>query len=96
MPIMSYSIEKETSWLHRLMDMVFVCLFVLNIPPTAKVIWGKPWLNSKPISHDFCHLPLICLFLGGLYWKQYGSRSDCSFCSSLIRVHIVSFEETIA
>ena len=33
----------------------------------------------------------LLMFLGSLYGKQYGSRSDCSLGSSLICVHMVCF-----
>ena len=45
-------------------------------------------INPSPASQDFCRLlSLLLLFSGSLYCKQYGPRSDCSFGSSLIRVH---------
>ena len=41
---------------------------------TSLLIPGNPF-NHFPASHDVCCLHL---FLGSLYGKQYGPRSDCS------------------
>ena len=59
---------------------------------------GIEWQPSSnilrlKISHNFCHLFFhLLMFSGSLYCKQYRLRSDCSFGSSLIRVHIVCFD----
>ena len=48
---------------------------------------------------SFCYLLLSPalghMFLGSLYCKQYGSRSDCSQISSLIRIHSVCLNDII-
>ena len=45
-------------------------------------------------SRDLCRLLISSTYvLDSLYCKQYEPRSDCSFESSLIRVHIVCFPE---
>ena len=45
---------------------------------------------------DFCLLlSLLLMFLGSLYCKQYGPRSDCSLGSKLIGVHSVCFFDKI-
>ena len=53
-------------------------------------------LNLFPASHNFCCLlSHLLMFLGSLYSKQYGPRSDCSQGSSLIRIHSVCFHDNI-
>ena len=47
-------------------------------------------INPFPSIHD---IPLLLMYFGGLYCKQYGPRSDCSLRSSLIWVHNVCFSE---
>ena len=52
--------------------------------------------NPFCAHHNFCHLlSHQLILLGSLYYKQYGSRSDCSPWSSLIRVHSVCFHDKI-
>ena len=35
-------------------------------------------INHFPVSHHFCHLFVQqVMFIGSLYCKQYGPRSDC-------------------
>ena len=51
----------------------------------------NPYPFTTFVICSFC----LLMFLGSLYCKQNGSRSssDCSFGSSVIRVHIVCFHE---
>ena len=65
-----------------LLSVIIVLLYIHN-------------LNPFPVVHDKCclvFLPLI-MYIGGLYCKQYGPRSDCSLRSSLIRVHSVCLHD---
>ena len=61
------------------------------------VLIPRSLLNPFPTIHDNSHLlSLFCLCtVVGLYCKQYGSRSDCSSRSSLIRFHSVYFLDKI-
>ena len=68
--------------LARSVSMVVMFLsrdFTLRLPVTTFVVYSS----------------LLLMFLGSLYCKQYGPRSDCSLWSSLISVHIVCFHDKI-
>ena len=52
----------------------------INIHSIMETEVYKLWyINPLPASHDFCCLlSFLLIFLGSLYCKQYGPRSDCS------------------
>ena len=54
-------------------------------------------IDLFPAFHHICCLHLFCLHI--LWWpilQTYGPRPDCSFRSSLIRVHSVCFHDKIS
>ena len=57
---------------------------------------NRKYKNLFPTVTTFvtCSSHLL-IFLGSLYCKQYGPRSDCSIRSSLIRVHSVCLHNKI-
>ena len=60
--------------------------------------WFNIHFNPFPASHNFLlsALSSTSALKGSLYCKQYAPRSDCSFKSSLIRVHFVfCFDEKV-
>ena len=52
------------------------------------VLSRQSWLLSSALSH-------LLMFLGSIYCKQYGPRSDCSLRSTLIWIHSVCFHNKI-
>ena len=60
------------------------------------IIHGRIQLSKRvvpfpAIHHKCCLLSRLLILFGSLYCKQYVTKSDCSWGSSLIWVHIVIF-----